>query len=360
MADITPLPKSPSAAGCHVGGWSVAAGTHLPPRSGQGLAHLVVAGQRHSRSGCLEAAGVAVHDGRVDGAGGVVVRAEPHVDTGAHVVMDHVGPGDEVVQHRLAALVLEVDGDAALAPVAPERRARHRSIPLGDVVHLDHVGTEISEGLGAVGPGHGQAEVEHGDALQGVGQGAPGPVGPDDRRSGQDLGGVLARAGRRSGHPPRCARHPVDEPDLAGRPLVGIERPPLRSRRRASTGRADLPRAIAPVAPATPLPRTGAPTRRGRTWRRRRRCGGARRARRPAGRHTRTGAPVAGARPGRGGAARVRRRPPGRRRGEWAPTGGASGRRRTGRSPWDSADRSRGAGSRPGGGPGRAATSGRR
>ena len=36
MADITPLPKSPSAAGCHVGGWSVAQAPishHVPARA---------------------------------------------------------------------------------------------------------------------------------------------------------------------------------------------------------------------------------------------------------------------------------------------------------------------------------------
>ena len=89
---------------------------------GDGLPHLVDARPVCERAGVAVAGHVTVHDSRVGGLRLLVAEAESLGDTGAQVVVEHVGRRDEVVRHALACFGLQVDGDGSLAALA--RRVR--------------------------------------------------------------------------------------------------------------------------------------------------------------------------------------------------------------------------------------------
>ena len=82
-------------------------------------------------------------------------------------MLHHVGRPHEVVQHRHAFGVLEVDEDAPLPAVAAHGDARlHPEAVEERVVHLDDGGAEVGEQLRAERTRHREPEVEHHDALE--------------------------------------------------------------------------------------------------------------------------------------------------------------------------------------------------
>ena len=112
----------------------------------------------------------AVHDVGVRGPNRLVAQVEPVDDPGAEVLDDHVcirGEGHD----DLAALVgAEVDGDAALPPVARQVEGAHpldgNTYPTGDVtdpgaLDLDHVGPLIGQQRDRVGAGKSDRQIEH-------------------------------------------------------------------------------------------------------------------------------------------------------------------------------------------------------
>ena len=154
--------------------------------------------------------------------------------------MHDVAHRHEAAQDLVAPGILQVDGEAALAPVAPDGGAGDGRTPLGGIVHLDHRGTEIGEGLGPVGAGHGHAEIDDAHAFEGMGKGA-GPVGaggrgaPGPGRLGPDLGGVGAGLGGAGSDPARGRRQPVHQPDLTKRAVMvvgDLRHAPVRPRPR--------------------------------------------------------------------------------------------------------------------------------
>ena len=160
MADRKPLPVSPSDTTGQNGmpSWS------RPPSSQSGPASAApvwsLPGRLLARP-VLEAAGVAVDEIGLDRAQALVVDAEAYRGVVAHVVLHDVGRRHQLVQDRHRVGVLEVHGDAALAPVAAHRDVRAHPVEVVQRVDLDHVGTEVGEHHRAPRPRDRQPEVEH-------------------------------------------------------------------------------------------------------------------------------------------------------------------------------------------------------
>ena len=86
------------------------------------LAELVPARPVGVRAGRSPTRGVAVDDGGVEARGRLVVVLEPLGYPWAQVVMDDVDPGYQLVHDRGAFGGLQVDGERAFPPLAPEER----------------------------------------------------------------------------------------------------------------------------------------------------------------------------------------------------------------------------------------------
>ncbi len=90
--------------------------------------------------------GVAVHDVGIDALAVFVRDPETLRDPGGHVVVDDVGPLDELQRDLFAPLRLDVEADVALATrAAHERLVDHPHAVAGHGLDLDHLGTEITE-----------------------------------------------------------------------------------------------------------------------------------------------------------------------------------------------------------------------
>jgi hypothetical protein len=189
-----------------------AAGAVLVFRSGQGVGGLVGAGPGRARA-VLEAAGVAVNELREPCPQLLVTEAEPLGRTGPHVVRHDVRRRQQPVEDLAPGWVLEVERDAALAPVGGQPHVGAGPVAVVQGVHLDHVGAEVGQDPAAPGAGDAESEVEHLDAVQRAARqrppGFPGRSGcgrPGCRRSrrlvaaqpGQHLGGVLPGTRRRA------------------------------------------------------------------------------------------------------------------------------------------------------------------
>ena len=125
-------------------------------------------------AGCPVAGDGAEDESRVDGP--QVVDAEPELRqrSGPHGLYDDVGAADQVLVDLDPLVGLEVDGDAALAPVGvqvQQRRPLHdRPGHLPDVVatgrlDLDDVGAQVGEERGHE-PGPQKGTLDHAQALQ--------------------------------------------------------------------------------------------------------------------------------------------------------------------------------------------------
>ncbi len=175
-----------------------------PPSSQSGPAErgagLVVPRQAFALA-VLEAARVAVDEVGLDRAQAVVVDAEAHRRVVPHVVLDHVGGRDELVQDRHRGGVLEVHRDAALASVAAHRDVRAHPVEVVQRVDLDDLGAEVGEHHRAPRSRDREAEIDHahagerrrrrgrGGAAQGRGIGERVGFGPHRVRVGTDRRG---------------------------------------------------------------------------------------------------------------------------------------------------------------------------
>ena len=103
-----------------------------------------------------------------------VADAEPHRDAGRHVVVHDVGALHELERDLVAALLLEVERDAALAPLAAEERlARHAHAVTGDGLDLDHVGAEVADHHRPERPGEVLTEVDQAHTFERVHHATP-------------------------------------------------------------------------------------------------------------------------------------------------------------------------------------------
>ena len=117
---------------------------------------------------------VAVHDVGIDGFAVFVRDPESLGNACGHVVVDDVGPFDELERDLVAALGLEIEGDVALAALA----ARERLIdePHAVAVHrldLDHVGAEVAHHHGTERAREILAEVDDRDSFERMHHAAP-------------------------------------------------------------------------------------------------------------------------------------------------------------------------------------------
>ena len=116
------------------------------------------------------------------------------------VLDQDVGLGRQLAHQRQAGLVLQVDGHRALVAVAavevggvvlPDAQSPVAGVvaALG-VLHLDHVGAQVGQGLAAQGAGHHARQVEHAHAGQGLHQFS-------HRQEGRERGKISWRRSRR-------------------------------------------------------------------------------------------------------------------------------------------------------------------
>ena len=113
---------------------------------------------------------------RVDDVGGqftdgVVVEAQPCDRFGANVVDEDVGVAQQVAQYASVGILLEIEQERLLAAVERDITRCHprracgtrrvaKDIPAG-CLHLDDLGAEIGEDLGAIGPENDRGHVDH-------------------------------------------------------------------------------------------------------------------------------------------------------------------------------------------------------
>ena len=169
MADSRALPVSPMFERLHSGGLPASQRAVLPFGARQGGGRLVGAGQRGPRP-LLVAPRVAVHEPGEAGRQRLVVEAQPCGGARPPVGGDDVGAVEEPVEDRAALGVLEVQGDAALAPVGAEAHVGAGPVRVVQRVDLDDVGAQVGEDPPGEGAGDAEAEVDHADAGQRVRQ----------------------------------------------------------------------------------------------------------------------------------------------------------------------------------------------
>ena len=143
--------------------------------AGHRLHGVVVGGQICVGTVGAEADDGTVHERGVDREQGVRVGAATHRGVAPHVVHHDVAGRHQLGQAGAAVGGLEVEHDAALAPVAREEDRGHplvgpRSEVARDVTRrrldLHHVGTEVREEQGAVGTGDHRGEVDDAHAVE--------------------------------------------------------------------------------------------------------------------------------------------------------------------------------------------------
>ena len=136
--------------------------------------------RRLERARALAAVGadLAVDQAGVEGGEHLVAHAEAFRHAGAHVVHQHVEARDQALDQRLAARVLEVDRDRALAAVERLEALALAGYDGADVAvvlalarfDLDHVGAEVGEVDAAVRSRGDLRELEHAYAIEGTGR----------------------------------------------------------------------------------------------------------------------------------------------------------------------------------------------
>jgi hypothetical protein len=109
-------------------------------------------------------------DARVDRSQRLVVDAEAFADAVAVVVEDDIGDADEIEEGFAPLRVLEVDGEAALAPVVADeaQSVGAERVAVGRL-DLDAIGAPVGEDAGGEGAGDEGAEVEDADARERTG-----------------------------------------------------------------------------------------------------------------------------------------------------------------------------------------------
>ena len=125
-------------------------------------------------AGAPEAGNLAIDQPRVGLLQPVVAEAEALHGAAAVVLDHHVGGLEKPAHHLLAALGLQIDGDAALVAVHHHEGRRFALdidggeaagiVATGDSLDLDHLGAEIGQQHARGRPGHDVGELDDGDA----------------------------------------------------------------------------------------------------------------------------------------------------------------------------------------------------
>jgi hypothetical protein len=123
----------------------------------------------------------------VDAGQHLVAQAQAFHGLRAHVAHHRVGAAHHLQQRVAACGVLQVEHDAALAAVELQKQRRHAGVAARRVVarqvalrrlDLDHVGTQVTQGLGGVGAHRDAGQVEDANARERACSGEPGFGGP--------------------------------------------------------------------------------------------------------------------------------------------------------------------------------------
>ena len=105
-----------------------------------------------------------IDEARVDGAEVLVTHAQPVAYAGPHVLHRDVGAPGQAVDEGAPVRRFEIHRDRALAPVpAVEAGQLAKGVAL-QALHLDHVGSEVSQHHRRVGAGDVRGEIDNGDA----------------------------------------------------------------------------------------------------------------------------------------------------------------------------------------------------
>jgi hypothetical protein len=116
-----------------------------------------------------------VHEPRVDGGEGGRIGAAPFRCVPSHVVHHDVGAPGELTQLGAPGVGLQIEHDAALAPVAVEEHRRHARVDARAQVarevapgrlHLHDVGAEVGQQQRAVRAGDHRGEVDDTHTLE--------------------------------------------------------------------------------------------------------------------------------------------------------------------------------------------------
>jgi hypothetical protein len=150
-------------------------------QAGLTLGDLVVAGAPTLGPVVAEAADRQLHQPRVQLGQHVGAEAEAGQRAGPEVLQQHVRTPQQLGEHRLVVVVLEVEGDRLLVavggqevrrlPVAGVRLHERRApaagvVPAAGVLHLDHPGAEVAEHHPGVRPGEGPGQVDDENAVE--------------------------------------------------------------------------------------------------------------------------------------------------------------------------------------------------
>jgi len=117
-----------------------------------------------------------IDDVRIDPRHVFIGEAQPRHGVGAHVVDEDLRLGHQRAQFGAAFVGLQVQRDAALVAVERHEGGAHVRVlgVLGavalavaaGVLHLDHVGAQIAQDLGGIGPEDEFCQVQNGDAVK--------------------------------------------------------------------------------------------------------------------------------------------------------------------------------------------------
>jgi hypothetical protein len=144
------------------------------------LRDLVESGPARVGAGLAEARDARVDQARIDLRERLVVDAEAVLHVGTEVLQQHVGLLDQLLQHRDALRLLQVERDRALVPVrvlvvraflAAERVVAAHAV---GHLHLDHVGAPVGELARGGGAGAHLGQVEDAEAGKGLRGGSVG------------------------------------------------------------------------------------------------------------------------------------------------------------------------------------------
>ena len=174
------------------------------------VAHEVAVG-----AGLAEAGEGAVDDAGVDRGDGLVVDAEAVHDARAEALKDDIGATDELVKDLAGGLVLQVEGDGALAAAegvvgggafrslgVGGRAGAELGGDAGNGLDEGDIGAEVGEEHGAVGAGREAGEIEDFDAFESHGHREP----PEPEAAGCGRGKSKA-GGRRTLPASAIGRH---------------------------------------------------------------------------------------------------------------------------------------------------------
>lgn len=147
-------------------------------QAGHALGHEIEARAVGVGAAAAEARQRAVDQLRELGPQGVVAEAEALHRTGTVILDEHVGVAQQAPQHVAALRILEIEGEAALAPVhhqvggtlTLDRRWNRapRVVAAVDLLDLDHRGTHVGEHQPADRAGHDVGEFDDLEAGEGT------------------------------------------------------------------------------------------------------------------------------------------------------------------------------------------------